>query len=53
MFFFPLRVAGARVTLKEEAEAIVTMLNDISKRNFVVAEAFVSDLKALWDEKGV
>jgi hypothetical protein len=53
LYFFPLRVAGARVTSKEEAEGIVTMLKEISKRSFVVAEAFVLDLKALWIQKGL
>jgi hypothetical protein len=53
LFFFPLRVAGARVTSKDEAERIVEMLNEISKRSFVVADAFVVDLMELWGHKGM
>lgn len=53
LFFFPLRVAGARVTSNKEANAILVMLDEISKRSFVVAEAFVSDLRAIWLEKGL
>jgi hypothetical protein len=53
LFFFPLRVAGARVAIKEEADAIVAMLDEISKRSFVVADSFVSDLKSLWLGKGL
>jgi len=53
LFFFPLRVAGARVTTKFESDMILTMLEEISKRSFVVAKAFVSDLQSVWLEKGI
>jgi hypothetical protein len=53
LLFFPLRVAGARVTSRQEAETIVQMLNEISKRSFVVADAFVTDLEDLWQGKGI
>jgi hypothetical protein len=53
LFFFPLRVAGSRVTTKGEAGRIVGMLVEISKRSFVVADAFILDLKALWLRNGL
>jgi hypothetical protein len=53
LFFFPLRVAGARVTAAPETESIRAMFRDISKRGFVVADAFMTDLKSLWRRKGL
>ncbi|KAG2412388.1 hypothetical protein HFD88_009945 [Aspergillus terreus] len=53
LFFFPLRVAGARVTAAPETESIGAMFRDISKRGFVVADAFMTDLKSLWRRKGI
>lgn len=53
LFFFPLRVAGARVTCKEEVTAILEMLNEISNRSFVVADAFKEDLKGVWQQKDI
>jgi hypothetical protein len=53
LFFFPLRVAGARVTTIQETDAISNMLNDISKHGFIVAHAFVSDLRSLWERNQI
>ncbi|GAQ09186.1 hypothetical protein ALT_6507 [Aspergillus lentulus] len=53
LFFFPLRVAGARVTAASETESIHAMFRDISTRGFVVADAFMADLKSLWRRKGI
>jgi hypothetical protein len=53
LFFFPLRVAGARVTTIRETESIRAMLREISTRGFVVADAFTADLKTLWRRKGI
>ena len=53
LFFFPLRVAGARVTTARETELICTMLREISMRGFVVADAFRADLKSVWRQKGI
>ncbi|KIN06342.1 hypothetical protein OIDMADRAFT_176424 [Oidiodendron maius Zn] len=51
LFFFPLRVAGARVTSILEAGFILELLQEISNRSFPVAEAFTEDLKNLWQWK--
>jgi hypothetical protein len=53
LFFFPLRVAGARVTTARETESICAMLGEISMRGFVVADAFTADLKSVWRKKGI
>ncbi|KAL6230302.1 hypothetical protein BDW75DRAFT_248787 [Aspergillus navahoensis] len=53
LFFFPLRVAGARVTTARETESIGAMLQEISTRGFVVADAFTADLRSLWRGKGI
>ncbi|KAE8393317.1 hypothetical protein BDV23DRAFT_170257 [Aspergillus alliaceus] len=53
LFFFPLRVAGARVTTIRETELVRAMLREISTRGFVVADAFIADLKSLWRRKGI
>ncbi|PKX88460.1 uncharacterized protein P174DRAFT_398012 [Aspergillus novofumigatus IBT 16806] len=53
LFFFPLRVAGARVNTAGEAKSIGAMLQEISTRGFVVADAFRADLKSLWHRKGI
>jgi hypothetical protein len=53
LLFFPLRVAGARVTTTQETELICAMLEEISMRGFVVADAFTADLKSLWREKEI
>jgi hypothetical protein len=52
LFFFPLRVAGARARSLEDQRRILTMLGDISRRRFVVADSFVLDLNAWWDLVG-
>jgi hypothetical protein len=51
LFMFPLRVAGARAKTVEQRSLIEGMLNNISKRGFVVADSFVVDLKQVWDHK--
>jgi hypothetical protein len=51
LLFFPLRVAGSRVISEKQKSTILTMLNEISRRSFVVADAFVEDLTALWVER--
>jgi hypothetical protein len=48
LLFFPLRVAGARARTAVEQQAILNMLHQIECRNFIVAGAFVDDLKELW-----
>jgi hypothetical protein len=48
LFFFPLRVAGARATCQGEKTMILEMLKEISRRSFVVADAFKTDLEELW-----
>lgn len=53
LFFFPLRVAGARVTTARETGLIRAMLGEISMRGFVVADAFTADLKSVWRRKGI
>lgn len=53
LFFFPLRVAGARVTTPRETKLICAMLGEISMRGFVVADAFTADLKSVWRQKGI
>ena len=47
LFLFPLRVAGARVE-KSQNSNILCLLNEISKRGFVVAGAVSADLGELW-----
>jgi hypothetical protein len=49
LFFFPLRVAGARARSVGQRSIILDLLGHISSRSFVVADAFVSDLKSLWE----
>lgn len=51
LFFFPLRVAGARAVGVERSE-VLRLLEVIKGGEFVVAEAFVGDLKGLWLERG-
>ena len=53
MFFFPLRVAGARAVSSNQKSSILRMLKAISGRNFVVADAFTQDLSTFWREKEV
>ena len=48
LLFFPLRVAGARARTAVEQQSILSMLHQIELRNFIVAGAFVQDLKELW-----
>ena len=50
LFFFPLRVAGARAVGNERDE-ILELLKVIKEGEFVVAEAFLGDLKGLWLER--
>jgi hypothetical protein len=51
LFFFPLRVAGARARHLEHQREIFRLLQLISQRGFVVANAFIMDLEELWTEK--
>jgi hypothetical protein len=51
LFFFPLRVAGARAKTLKQRSAILGMLGDISKRSFVVADAFIVDLHTVWGRR--
>jgi hypothetical protein len=53
LFFFPLRVAGARARTLEQRLEISRLLHLISTRGFVVAQAFVMDLDELWNSKPV
>ena len=53
LFFFPLRVAGARVTSIRETEAILELLQQISEGSFPVADAFIEDLMSLWQWKKI
>ena len=53
LFFFPLRVAGSRITTIQEAGFILDLLQEISNRSFPVAEAFTEDLKDLWQWKSI
>jgi hypothetical protein len=53
LFFFPLRVAGARVTSARETSLILELLQQISKTSFPVADAFTEDLKSLWEWKNI
>ncbi|KAG9237682.1 hypothetical protein BJ875DRAFT_369527 [Amylocarpus encephaloides] len=53
LFFFPLRVAGARAILLAQQELILELLREISNREFVVAEAFREDLKNLWHQRSI
>ena len=48
MLFFPLRVAGARVTDVDSKNSILEHLYTTRDRGFVVAEAFTEDLLELW-----
>ena len=48
LLFFPLRVAGARVSIMGQKQLILEFLREISNKNFVVAGAFVQDLTQLW-----
>jgi Fungal specific transcription factor domain len=48
LFLFPLRVAGARTRATPQKEQILKLLQSISRRNFVVADAFMGDLTTLW-----
>lgn len=52
LFLFPLRVAGARAVSVDHKKLILSMLKEVSGRNFVVANAFVVDLEDLWDING-
>ena len=51
LFFFPLRVAGARARHLEHQREIFRLLQLISQRGFVVADAFIMDLEDLWTKK--
>jgi hypothetical protein len=53
LLFFPLRVAGARVMTAREAGSICAMLEEITMRGFVVANAFTANLKSVWLQKGI
>jgi hypothetical protein len=51
LFLFPLRVAGARAQSLEHKVEITRMLGIITKKGFVVADAFMMDLEDLWERK--
>ena len=53
LFFFPLRVAGARARTSAQRSAILSMLDRITERSFVVAQAFSQVLKSLWGDKAL
>jgi Fungal specific transcription factor domain len=53
LFLFPLRVAGARAQSLQHRFEIARMLGDITRRGFVVADAFMMDLTELWERKSV
>jgi len=53
LFFFPLQVAGSRVQSVQQRSGISRMLRHISRRGFVVADAFTVDLEELWERKGI
>ncbi|RDW64673.1 hypothetical protein BP6252_10324 [Coleophoma cylindrospora] len=48
LYFFPLRVAGARAVLQEQKFSIISILDHLSL-DFIVAGAFKEDLAALWE----
>ena len=51
LFLFPLRVAGARAQSLEHRFEIARMLRIITRKGFVVADAFTMDLDELWERK--
>jgi len=51
LFLFPLRVAGARAQSLEHRAEIARMLGIITRKGFVVADAFTMDLEELWERK--
>ena len=53
LFMFPLRVVGARAETVEQRSMIAGLLEDISKKGFVVAGAIVADLKDVWEHRSV
>ena len=53
LFFFPLRVAGARARTLERRHEISVLLHLISNKGFVVADAFVTDLGDLWGKNPI
>jgi hypothetical protein len=53
LFFFPLRVAGARARTLEQRHEISVLLHLISGKGFVVADAFVMDLDDLWGKNRI
>lgn len=48
LYLFPLRVAGARCTNKWQCDQILSLLRRVGT-NFVVAQAFETELRLLWD----
>lgn len=53
LFFFPLRVAGARARTADQRREISRLLYAVSSRGYVVADAFIADLDDLWDKRPV
>lgn len=47
LFMFPLRVAGARAHTKSQQDAVASLLEEV-RRRFIVADAFLGDLRRLW-----
>ncbi|KAL3300599.1 C6 finger domain-containing protein, partial [Colletotrichum asianum] len=47
LFLFPLRVAGARAKQRQQREAVIKLLQSI-RRNFIVADAMLEELRELW-----
>ncbi|KAF0324060.1 C6 finger domain-containing protein [Colletotrichum asianum] len=48
LFLFPLRVAGARAKQRQQREAVIKLLQSI-RRNFIVADAMLEELRELWN----
>ncbi|KAH7380649.1 fungal-specific transcription factor domain-containing protein [Pyrenochaeta sp. MPI-SDFR-AT-0127] len=48
LLFFPLRVAGARATDDLSRSTILSLLQTIATRGFIVAEPFITELADLW-----
>ncbi|KAL0934811.1 C6 finger domain-containing protein [Colletotrichum truncatum] len=47
LFLFPLRVAGSRAKQSQQREAVIDLLQ-IIRRNFIVADTMLEELKELW-----
>ncbi|KAF9881228.1 hypothetical protein CkaCkLH20_01378 [Colletotrichum karsti] len=52
LFLFPLRVAGARARRREQRDAVSDLLREVRKQ-FVVADAMLDELKKLWSRSPI